>query len=482
MTTAQVQVAKDKGWWVAQHIDTSSSWVTYTGEVTIDETNFPDEKFRNWLMEQSYGADGLITGKEISEVKEIAIKNKEVVSLKGIEYFAALKSLTCSRNKLTELDVSQNTVLKNLYCQSNQLTSLVSKNILLEELDCSNNRLTTLDVSNDTLLNHLDCSNNRLTALDVSKNKKLGKLICYSNQLTSLTLSPNSTLLTQIDCYLNSIKADEMEKLVDNLPTVTSGTLSVIDLGLYLDENVITKAQVATAKTKGWEVKDDLGDDYAGFIFGDADGDGEVTEEDVEAIRNHILGDTPEGFDLETADINGDGKVNIEDVTLLIEQLLKLALECPDSHHPHAIDLGLPSGTKWACCNVGATTPEGYGNYYAWDENMVQNTWGSKWAIPSKNQIQELIDNTTLEYTTQNGVNGFLFTASNGATLFLPAAGMYFSIQAEEPTLVGTDGSYWSSTVVDSNKTTGLSLNTNGGTGFYNYSQSAGITVRAVIK
>ncbi len=44
------------------------------------------------------------------------------------------------------------------------------------------------------------------------------------------------------------------------------------------------------------------------------------------------------------------------------------AQSCPDNNHPHMIDLGLPSGTKWACCNVGATTPEAYGGYYAWGE------------------------------------------------------------------------------------------------------------------
>ena len=41
---------------------------------------------------------------------------------------------------------------------------------------------------------------------------------------------------------------------------------------------------------------------------------------------------------------------------------------CPDEHHPHLIDLGLPSGTNWACCNVGASVPEAYGGYYAWGE------------------------------------------------------------------------------------------------------------------
>ena len=48
---------------------------------------------------------------------------------------------------------------------------------------------------------------------------------------------------------------------------------------------------------------------------------------------------------------------------------------CSDSHHPHAIDLGLPSGTKWACCNVGATTPERYGGYYAWGETGEKTSY-----------------------------------------------------------------------------------------------------------
>ena len=54
--------------------------------------------------------------------------------------------------------------------------------------------------------------------------------------------------------------------------------------------------------------------------------------------------------------------------TLMLVALAASAQSCPDDNHPHAIDLGLPSGTKWACCNVGADTPEGYGGYYAWGE------------------------------------------------------------------------------------------------------------------
>jgi len=140
-----------------------------------------------------------------------------------------------------------------------------------------------------------------------------------------------------------------------------------------------------------------------------------------------------------------------------------------------AVDLGLPSGTKWANMNVGATAPEDYGLYFAWGETMgytsdtsdghsfdwenykwcngsgktltkycttsdygtVDNkmvldleddaaylNWGDKWRMPTITEIQELLDNTTSEWTTQNGVYGRKFTSkSNGNAVFLPAAG-----------------------------------------------------------
>ncbi|MBR2192647.1 MAG: hypothetical protein IJ910_04970 [Bacteroidaceae bacterium] len=47
--------------------------------------------------------------------------------------------------------------------------------------------------------------------------------------------------------------------------------------------------------------------------------------------------------------------------------------DCPDDHHPHLIDLGLPSGTRWACCNVGADAPESYGGFYAWGETTEKD-------------------------------------------------------------------------------------------------------------
>ncbi len=145
--------------------------------VRINETNFPDENFRNYLLQQSYGKDGVLTYEEIASVESLLVDGKKIKSLKGIEYFTELTMLFCSRNQLTSLDVSENTELEYLNCQENQLTSInVSGNTELEDLHCSRNQLTSIDVSKNTRLWHLSCEKNQLTALDVSKHTRLSKL------------------------------------------------------------------------------------------------------------------------------------------------------------------------------------------------------------------------------------------------------------------------------------------------------------------
>ena len=150
---------------------------------------------------------------------------------------------------------------------------------------------------------------------------------------------------------------------------------------------------------------------------------------------------------------------------------------CPDGHHPHAIDLGLPSGTKWACCNIGATSPEGYGGYYAWGETSEKSEyswdnyayynsstnewisigddiagtsydvahvqWGSPWVMPSHERQMELVDYCSRERTTVNGVYGTLVTGPSGGQIFLPAAGLRWD---DYLNFAGSYGYYWSST------------------------------------
>ena len=81
----------------------------------ITKENFPDDNFRNWVLEQSYGKDGLLSPSEIADVTSIDVSGKSISDLTGIEYFAALTSLDCPSNNLTNLDLSKNTKLKNLF-------------------------------------------------------------------------------------------------------------------------------------------------------------------------------------------------------------------------------------------------------------------------------------------------------------------------------------------------------------------------------
>lgn len=143
---------------------------------------------------------------------------------------------------------------------------------------------------------------------------------------------------------------------------------------------------------------------------------------------------------------------------------------CPDDHHPHMIDLGLPSGTKWACCNAGASKPEDYGGYYE---------WGQIADAPSLAQIQELLNSCSSVWTTLNGVNGRLFTGPNGGQIFLPAAGARWN---GEFNYVGSFGFYWSGTPNEYDDSGAFSLFFySGGVRWYGtYERYGGFTVRPV--
>ena len=180
---------------------------TAWADVEINETNFPDAIFRNWVLSQEYGADGKLTEDEIAGVNSISVKSMRIQSLKGIEYFTALTELLCSNNWLRALDVSKNTALTSLDCHYNWLTALdVSQNTALTWLECSNTQLTALDVSNNTALTSLECNRNQLTTLDVSQNTALTDLVCSDNQLTALNVS-ECTALGKLYCNNNQLTA-----------------------------------------------------------------------------------------------------------------------------------------------------------------------------------------------------------------------------------------------------------------------------------
>ena len=112
-------------------LSASSAWA----DVAINATNFPDRNFRNYLLSQRFGKDGVLTAEEIANITLIDVSYRNIQSLKGMGYFEELRSLTCNNNRLTSLDVSKNTKLITLSCRRNRLTSLnVTKNAALTEL------------------------------------------------------------------------------------------------------------------------------------------------------------------------------------------------------------------------------------------------------------------------------------------------------------------------------------------------------------
>ena len=217
----------------ASHIETRYVATIVISGLFINEANFPDANFRNILLEENYGKDGLLTDEEIANITKLYVGTKDIADLTGIEHFTALKELYCFDNKLTTLDVSKNTTL--------------------ELLSCYNNQLTTLDVSQNTALQTLYCNENQLTTLDVSKNTALQSLNCRENQLTALKVSPNGNIVS-ISCYSNQLSGEAMDALVESMPVVADGWFTVLNALDANEQNVITKTQVAAVKAKGWSV------------------------------------------------------------------------------------------------------------------------------------------------------------------------------------------------------------------------------------
>ena len=228
-------------------------------------------------------------------------------------------------------------------------------------------------------------------------------------------------------------------------------------------------------------------------INGDVNGDGVVNISDVNRVISIIL---TGGYD-SSADVNSDSQVNITDLNVIIGIILNPTVEPPVEEHEW-VDLGLPSGTLWATCNVGATAPEEFGDYFAWGETEPKDyydtdtyqwyrsgyydesfnlheggytkyctdhgfdgltdgktelepeddaatvNWGAEARMPSLDQIQELINSCTWKSTTRNGVKGNLVTGPNGNTIFLPGAGYRWDKTLD---YVGSSGYYWSRTL-----------------------------------
>ena len=236
----------------------------------INEDNFPNDNFRNYIKTYIAGGRDVLTVKERSEVETIEVEGKNISRLEGIEAFPNLKVLKCGNNSIQNLDLRQNPKLETLKCNKNQLTQLdLSKNpdidylncsenqleqldvshLKLEYLYCSHNDLEQLDVKNSKWLRELDCSKNELTKLDVDVTHKpnLVRVECQNNKLTSLILGENQ-MLEKLNCAhnqlpqlnLNNMSALKELNCADNQLTVLDVSSSPNLTKLWLKNNHLT--------------------------------------------------------------------------------------------------------------------------------------------------------------------------------------------------------------------------------------------------
>ena len=207
------------------------------GYVEINETNFPDAKFRSFVKENlDKNKDDILDAGEIAAVKMIEANNMGIKSLEGVGFFTALETLKCWDNELTGLDLSKNTALKDLQCSNSKLQSLdLSQNPNLTKLYCGENPLTTLDLSKNAKLKVLNCSGfanrrTKLTELDLSQNTALESLDCSINELKQLNVS-GCTALKKLSCSSNQLTTLDVSKNV-NLTFLNCGSnqLAALDV------------------------------------------------------------------------------------------------------------------------------------------------------------------------------------------------------------------------------------------------------------
>ena len=207
------------------------------GSVEINETNFPDAKFRSFVKENlDKNKDNILDAGEIAAVKKIEANNMGIKSLEGVGFFTALETLKCWDNELTGLDLSKNTALKDLQCSNSKLQSLdLSQNPNLTQLYCGRNPLTTLDLSKNAKLKVLNCSGfanrrTKLTELDLSQNTALESLDCSINELKQLNVS-GCTALKKLSCSSNQLTTLDVSKNTNLIKLeCSSNLLAVLDV------------------------------------------------------------------------------------------------------------------------------------------------------------------------------------------------------------------------------------------------------------
>ena len=302
------------------------------GYIAINEKNFPDENFRDYVAEEwDKNHDKYFSPSEIASAKWISCDNKEISNLKGIEFFTNIWLLECYYNNLKTIDLSHNKKLSYINCIYNKLEELdVSELPLLEKFACDGNKLQSIDVSENKKLKDFSCKENSLGTLNVSQNTELERLVCGHNNLTELDVSENKKL-KQLWCYENKLSNLDLGNQTE-LEVLSCGDnpLSVLDVGantnlekLFVSNTNLTELNVsANTKLKNLDVSNtnltslDATNNTALATFNGKDCSYNIA---VEGDGKFDLTTLPGHFDASKATATGGGTINENENILTVD-------------------------------------------------------------------------------------------------------------------------------------------------------------------
>ena len=269
--------------------------------IEINEVNFPDEYFRNYLLSRPYGQDGVLTAEELKGIKDIRLYPDNTAdaadvmpkiplrSLMGLEFFTELEVLNCHHGLLTELNLTSNNKLRELDCMGNELTELdLSQNRNLTYVNCALNKLEEINLANNEALTTFKGDNNpfhgaldfshqqnlktlfisdcNLSSLDLSQCPALRSLSCYHNQLESLILNPDANVGNDLFIYSNCLSEKAMLDFINSLHPNTTSDPSMYRLYAMdfadREKNECTEKVIKAANERGWTIYDTNGKIY----------------------------------------------------------------------------------------------------------------------------------------------------------------------------------------------------------------------------
>lgn len=350
--------------------------------IEINKENFPDTNFRNYLLSQTYGADGWLYKSEINGIKSMDISNQQIANLMGIQHFSAMHKLNVSGNQLVTLDLSAN--------------------VMIDTLNCDNNLLAKLDLSTLSALMALRCAGNQLMCITLAEGCNPGtyyegeNIVIIGSGASHGQYLERSVKMMSNGMYGIKVPSDfdfaHLSKFVVDGETYYRGDYSDFPITLNSDKYIVfpsTNDPSSINFTYAFpsepsylypyvdnrlEVNVSVTEitDKPVSLLGDVNNDGVISISDAVCIISWLQENTLPVFIEGAADYNKDGGITVSDALAIIQMLLTLEPDpvipdIPDDDVSHlypttsarGIDVELCNASPYTAFTMDVTLPEG---------------------------------------------------------------------------------------------------------------------------